>query len=664
MPKTLKSILCLSSMFVIGMQASVAVASPEKGGVVVKDAIPYEHWALPATMRSVSVSPDGKYVAYVKSLSKKGEPVIEVREVADLQKKPYVVGAKSLEITGFDWVSNEDMTISFQKQVSKRIAGFNQGAFKGKLARFSMKTKKFQELTKDTDESFQSIEMIRPLVDDDEHILIRLSEAQRGQSRKAPSFYKMNLKSGSKKLILKGSRQQFGYGFDRQGNPLFLSESANGNKERVYFYRSEGSTDWVEFARTNRDDFESFRPVAPVENDPSRIYVLAHNGNDKVGLWKYNITSKSFEDLVYRRKDVDITGVGYHSNDWANPDTLTSVSYPGDKIHRKYLDAEEQSIIEQFEAGIPHAHQVSITSRSKDGSVITVFNRGPRDPGSYYLYDDGKFSKLGSQNTLLKADDLADVERISYTARDGKKITGYITKPNGDGPHPLVVMPHGGPFVGEVPVYDEWAQLFANNGYMVLQPQYRGSTNFGLEFYKSAFINGGEGGGKMQDDKDDGAKYLASKGLVDPDRMAMMGWSYGGYAALVAASRPNNIYQCVIAGAAVADNTQQVNYYRNDIRGSARVEQLRFWEDSMNPIHEVEKVNVPMLVIHGDIDQRVPVKHSKKYVKALKDAGKDFEYVELEDADHFSNTIRYNHKMDFYPKMIEFLQNDCGPNGL
>ena len=98
------------------MQASVAVASPEKGGVVVKDAIPYEHWALPATMRSVSVSPDGKYVAYVKSLSKKGEPVIEVREVADLQKKPYVVGAKSLEITGFDWVSNEDMTILFKNR--------------------------------------------------------------------------------------------------------------------------------------------------------------------------------------------------------------------------------------------------------------------------------------------------------------------------------------------------------------------------------------------------------------------------------------------------------------------------------------------------------------------------------------------------------------------
>ena len=184
MSKTLKSLLSLSSMLVIGLQTSTALASSDKGGVVVKDTVPYEHWALPATMRRVSVSPDGKYIAYIKSLSKKGEPVIEVREVANLQKKPYVVGAKSLEITSFDWVSNADMTIVFEKQVSNRIEGFNQGAFKEKLARFSMSTKKFEELSSDTRDSFKSISMVRPLVDDDEHILIRLAEAKRGESFK------------------------------------------------------------------------------------------------------------------------------------------------------------------------------------------------------------------------------------------------------------------------------------------------------------------------------------------------------------------------------------------------------------------------------------------------------------------------------------------------
>ncbi len=650
----------ISAMVFLGGFAGQAIAESGVGGVVVKDTVPYEHWALPSTMRSAEVSPDGKYVAFIRNQSKKGEPLIEVYETADMKKKPYRVGAKSLEITGFSWISGTDMTVSFQKQVSKKIRGFNQGAFKGKLARFSMKSKKFEELS---DDNF-SITMTNALVDDPDHVLMRFFKFDERESFRAANYYKYNLDTGAKELVLKGNREHFGYVFDKDGNPRLTSSQTAGGKERIFYYRPVGGTGWTEYARTSRETFQRFRPVGTVEGSDDLIYVLAHNNNDKVGLWKYSLSQKSFTDLVYRRKDVDITNVGYHSNSWEFPGEITNIIYPGAKFNRKYMDSDEQSILQQFEAAIPNAHQVSISSRSKDGSVIVIRNSGPKDPGSFYLYNDGAFSKLGSANTLLKPEDLSEVEYISWSARDGKKINGYITKPKGAGPHPLVVMPHGGPFVGEVSVYDEWAQLFANNGYMVLQPQYRGSTNYGLDFYKSAFINGGEGGGAMQDDKDDGAKYLASQGLVDPKRMAMFGWSYGGYAALVAASRPNNIYQCVIAGAAVADNVQQVNYYRNRIRGSARTEQLKFWDESINPIDEVEKVNVPMLLIHGSIDQRVPVKHSKKYIDELDKYGKDYQYIELKNADHFSNTIRYDHKMQFYPKMIEFLQNDCGPDGL
>ena len=139
---------------------------------------------------------------------------------------------------------------------------------------------------------------------------------------------------------------------------------------------------------------------------------------------------------------------------------------------------------------------------------------------------------IGSTKPGLISEELADVEAITYDARDGKKIRGFITIPNSKPPYPLVVMPHGGPFVGENPDFDEWAQMLANRGFMVLQPQYRGSKLFGLDFYKTAFINGGQGGYQMQDDKDDGALYLVDKGLVDPNRMMMFGWSYGGYASL------------------------------------------------------------------------------------------------------------------------------------
>src|SRR5690606_23789767 len=177
-------------------------------------------------------------------------------------------------------------------------------------------------------------------------------------------------------------------------------------------------------------------------------------------------------------------------------------------------------------------------------------------------------------------------------------------------------------------------------------------------------IEGGQGGYKMQDDKDDGALYLVEQGLADPDRMAMFGWSYGGYAALVAASREPQIYQCVIAGAAVSDPLMQVNYYRYQMRGAQANEQLNMWDDSISPLEEAEKVNVPMLIIHGDVDQRVPPAHARKYLDTLDRYGKPYRYVELKGADHFYDTLYFEHQLELYEALIGFLRNDCGPGGL
>ena len=265
----------------------------------------------------------------------------------------------------------------------------------------------------------------------------------------------------------------------------------------------------------------------------------------------------------------------------------------------------------------------------------------------------------------LNPEHLADVKYVVYKSRDGRNIPSYVTIPNEKkDKYPLIVMPHGGPFVQEMVIWDEWSQMLANNGYMVIQPQYRGSLGYGIDHYTSAFIDKGEGGYKMQDDKDDGVLHLINEGLVDPDRVAMFGWSYGGYAALIAASREEQLYQCVISGAPVTLNVQQLNYYRNQLRGTSILSQEKYWSESMSPLYEVEKVNVPILLIHGEDDQRVPVSHATKYVEELKKYNKDYEYIELQDADHFSNTLFYKHKINFYARMIEYLQNDCGPEGL
>ncbi|MEM9600410.1 MAG: prolyl oligopeptidase family serine peptidase [Pseudomonadota bacterium] len=621
--------------------------------------VPLEYWAAPAFISNLEVSPGGEYVAFRKATSQKGDYIIEIYETSNMGKKPTRVGADSMDLRGFNWVGDDEMVVSFRGQVSSRIKGFNQGAFKSKLALYSVDSGDFKELNADD----FSISLANSLVNEPDHVLVSFVSFSEGQSFRAPAYYRYNLKRGTRNLVLKGNSDLRGYRFDVDGNPRFAVDVSDPMKA-TYLYRPVGGSGWTPYFEQSIDSPETFSYAGLVKGDDNLIYVIAHNGEDRTSLWKYNLSERKFEEKVFQHPDVELRFTARHSNPYTNPGEVTGVRYFTDNFHTEWFNAEEEAIIRQFEEVIPNAHFVRITSRSRDGNVLVIQNTGPKDPGTFYLFNRGQFSKIGSSNGLLKPEDLSDIEYVKWTARDGKTITGHVTKPEGAGPFPLVVMPHGGPFISETILFDDWAQMFANNGYMVLQPQYRGSTNYGLDFYKAGFIEDGEGGKAMQDDKDDGVKYLIEKGWVDPDRVAMFGWSYGGYAALIAASRGDGIYQCAIAGAAVADNTQQVNYYRDRIRGWQKVEQVGFWDGSVNPIDLAGQVDMPLMILHGSIDQRVPLKHADKYIDALKSAGKDFEYIELKDADHFSDTLNYDHKVEAYPAMINFLKKDCGPGGL
>ena len=453
--------------------------------------------------------------------------------------------------------------------------------------------------------------------------------------------------------------------FDGDGNPWLARGYDDADDEFIWYWRKPGEkSGWTEFRRHDYNKYETFDVLALDDAKPDHILVRADNGNDKAGLWSFNVATGEFDELVYRRSDVDVYGVRYHSNTWTYPDRVTGVSYFKDNLHVEYFDEVEGAIYKQLENVIPNSYMISIPSRSRDGDTMTVLNTGPRDPGTYYLLKDGKIEAAGSRQPLLGSEKLADMRYITYKSRDGLTIPAFLTVPNGEPPFPLVVLPHGGPYVQETVVYDEWSQMLANNGYLVLQPQYRGSLGYGAEFYQAAWVNGSEAGRKMQDDKDDGALYLVEEGLADPNRMAMFGWSYGGYAALVAASRTPQIYQCVIAGAAVSDPIMQVNYLRFLAEGWQFLEQTTTWDNAVSPVEEAEKVNVPILLIHGDVDQRVPLDNAKKYRKQLDKYNKNYKYLELKGADHFSNTLFYEHQHDLFTSMIDFLENDCGQMSL
>jgi dipeptidyl aminopeptidase/acylaminoacyl peptidase len=625
---------------------------------------PLEYWALRDVVSNVRVSPNGKYLALMKIPTKDGDPIIEVYDTGNFEKKPFKFNADPMEITSFYWVGNHDMIVRFRQRVRDKIEGFNQGVYEYKIALLDVKEEEVEQF-RETNPS-----VVNTLPNKPNKVILafspgggdRLSKVNRAFRPRA--YYEFDLERGTKKLLMQGKVSMAQIVFNDDGFAWTARGLDRGKDEYIWYARLPGEDKWEEVYRQHEDSFEEFSIRGYDTANPEILFVLANNGRDKAALWEFNIRTKTFGEIVYARSDVDIFGVRYHSNPWTNGDTVVGVGYYTDKIHYEYFDAVEAATYAQLEAAIPDAYNVSITSRSRDGQVLTVYNYGPKDPGSYYLLKDGKLKAIGSKQPLLKSEDLAEVKYINYQSRDGLNIPAYITIPKGEPPFPMIVMPHGGPFVGEVVAYDEWGQMLANNGYLVLQPQYRGSRNYGLDFYLKAFKDGGEGGHKMQDDKDDGVLYLINEGLADPDNVAMFGWSYGGYAALVAASRTPQLYQCVIAGAAVSDPLYQVTRYNARLDGAPKLEQTRMWVDSVSPVEEVSKVNVPMLLIHGNVDQRVPPEHVRRYVDEMEKQGKPHKYVELDGADHFSNTLFYDHQITLYESMIGFLRDDCGPGGL
>ncbi|AQQ69668.1 hypothetical protein Mag101_17650 [Microbulbifer agarilyticus] len=632
--------------------------------VVAKNQEPYplEYWALRDVISNVEISPDGKHVALLKIPTKDGDPVIEVYPADDLDAEPYRINSNPMEIQSFFWLSNDVIGMNLRQKVRDRIEGFNEGVYEYLLGSVDIKRKKLKKY----DQLGADLEHLLP--NNERRIIFsylpggednRLNKAFRPRT-----YYELDIKSGAKKLILRGKLDMGQIEFDIDGNPWLARGFDIGKGEYVWYERVTNTKKWQEFYRLSEESFENFSVDGFDDQQPHIFYVRANNGHDKIGLWEYNLKKQDFGELIYRRSDVDVAGVRFHSNEWTNLDSVVGVVYSKQSIEVEYFDELEMATNQQLKQVIPESNYLRVNSRSRDGASLTIYNVGPRDPGTYYLLHKGKLKKLGSRQPLLEAEKLADVRYIEYKARDGKKIPAYLTIPNGKPPFPAIVMPHGGPFVSEVVIYDEWAQMLANNGYVVLQPQYRGSRGLGLKHYQSAFIDGGQGGYKMQDDKDDGMMYLVEQGWAEEGRLAMFGWSYGGYAALVAAARKDQIYQCVIAGAAVSDNQMQVNYYRDRMRGAQKVEQLGMWDDSISPIEAAADVNVPILLVHGSVDQRVPPAHAERYRKALDKFGKEYKYVELDGADHFSNTLFYDHQKTLYESMISYLNQDCGAGGL
>jgi acetyl esterase/lipase len=400
----------------------------------------------------------------------------------------------------------------------------------------------------------------------------------------------------------------------------------------AYYYRAAGSRDWQSLGEMVGEGHNGFEPIA-VDHDANVAYGYKKLDGRRA-LYTTALDGSLKEELVYSRPDVDIGAL----NRIGRRNRVVGLTYSDEFSHYHFLDPDFEKLVVSLAKALPEHPGLHITDSSMDESKLLIQAGSDHDPGVYYLFD----KKLRQLETFLvirgelEGVKLATVKPIQYQASDGTMIPGYLTLPPGvDTPKdmPAIVMPHGGPSARDYWRFDWLAQFYASRGYVVLQPNFRGSTGYGDDFFKQ---NGFRSWPTAIGDVLDAGKWLVAQGIASPGKLAVVGWSYGGYAALQSAVVDPTVFKAVIAIAPVTDLPDLKEAHRN-------------WSDFLvinreigegthvrdgSPALNAAKIKVPVLLFHGEMDLNVPIRQSREMNDRLASAGVPHELVTWPDLDH------------------------------
>ncbi|ESQ86856.1 hypothetical protein ABAC460_21810 [Asticcacaulis sp. AC460] len=342
---------------------------------------------------------------------------------------------------------------------------------------------------------------------------------------------------------------------------------------------------------------------------------------------------------------------------------LAGFSHHDDWLTYDYFDPLLTKIVAAAATALGPDYRVAIKGFAEDPRKLILYGESPKDAGSYYYADfsTGQVELLAHNYPLIPEAWISQKTPVSYRASDGLEIHGYLTLP----PFrvaknlPLVVLPHGGPQARDNIGFDWQAQALASRGYAVLQPNFRGSSGYGEAFVVRGH---GEWGRRMQTDLSDGVRWLASQGTIDPRRVAIMGASYGGYAALAGATLDAGAYRCAVSIAGVSELNSMLDYQFRSSGGTLN-RRVRHWQqftgdrggyDDISPARQAAKAYCPILLIHGTDDTVVPIDQSKRMERALKEADKPVEFITYKGQDHWETVG--SHRIGMMASALAFLE--------
>jgi len=604
---------------------------------------PIEAFGDQPTIRAMQVSPDGERMIFIHLIG--GKEMLVVMDLAT-GKRVNLLDATNIKARSIRFI-NEDYVLLYGSK-SVNIGPFRDLAEMGGAFSVNLKTAKAKQLLPPGETGLlqSGLGDVLAVDRDGKHIYTdafsRSPGLGTGSSTAWVSFdlVKINLDTGLKiGPGIKGSKGTRAWIADSDGKPLARLDAGDVSQEREIFGYTDGKSKEIYSTK----DVLSELGVAGVKEGGGAILIIDRRDGSKFqALYEMSLADGKVSAPIASRPDADVEGV---ITDRGH--VVKAAVFSGFKPRYEFFDKTLNADVAGVQKLFPD-EAVLVAGWSDDWSKILFLVEGGKFPSQYVLADraKGKMSVVAQMRPGITDADVGQVAAIRYNARDKLPIPALITWPAGVAEAerkklPLIVMPHGGPEAYDRIEFDWLAQFFANEGYMVLQPQFRGSDGFGVDFRNAGHLQWGRA---MQHDISDGLAALVASGWVDPARVCIVGWSYGGYAALAGATLTPELYKCAVSVAGVSDLPEMLSWER---RAGIKAPSYIYWRSrigdpatdpeqikAVSPAQQAANVRAPVLLIHGSQDTTVPIEQSTIMERALKQAGKQVKLVRITGDDH------------------------------
>ncbi len=630
------------------LRALVLTAAVMISGSVFAKSLPLETFFKKPQYAGFQLSPDGNNVGVLAPINDRLNIV-----VIDLNNRELtpVTGIKDQDVSGFIWANNERLLFFMDKDGSESFGIFAVNK-DGSMARtlvqpLASQLSKGQRVIRFT-------QLLDVLEKDQDHVLVVNNDRRASY----PDVYKMNIVTGRKQLVQRNPGNVTGWITDWDGN--IIGANYTDGVEGGFQMLNKETGEWEEYTRGRYD--EPGYSLAGITGDLEHAYVNSQinpdgSTRDKAAVFKYNLKTREIGDMVYEHDQIDCCNVMMTK---AKKDMI-GISYMVGKPEVVYTDEKWKAIMDGINQALPNTIN-GVSSMSDDERVMTVVASSSTQPPRYFLYHTERkaLEPMGDSRPWINAGDMAEMKPVTFQARDGMTLHGYLTLPKGsDGKNlPLIMNPHGGPWARDGWGFNPETQFLANRGYAVLQVNFRGSVGFGMQHLLSSKKQWGRA---MQDDVSDAVNWAIGEGIADKGKVCIYGGSYGGYATMAGLTFSPELYQCGINYVGVTDlpllfKTAPDAWasgmdYMKEMVGDPDTEKefLEQW----SPSNHADKIKVPVFMAYGAQDPRVDISHAKVMEKALKKNGVKYELMVKRDEGH--GYRKQENQYDYYRKVESFL---------